>query len=149
MKAMLQLTRRLHAREEVEPSGILGDALTQAFRPNHDKLRLVLCREMGLSAPDIDIDRLAFSIVGMASIARDSLPEVDEMVSYAQAEDFIFGAGIFCRVLDADSTAAQRLYSGGRPRADSSDHRTASRQYAGAICVPSGGSETSRPRRYV
>lgn len=66
--AMVQLTRRLHAREEVEPSGILGDVLTHAFRPNHDKLRRALCREMGLSAPDIDIDRLAFSIVGMASI---------------------------------------------------------------------------------
>lgn len=66
--AMLRMTRRLHAREEVEPSGILGNVLTHAFRPNHDKLRRVLCREMGLSAPDIDIDRLAFSIVGMASI---------------------------------------------------------------------------------
>lgn len=77
--AMLQMTRRLHAREEVEPSGILGDALAQAFRPNHDKLRLVLCREMGLPAPDIDIDRLAFSIVGMASIYFHGRSVVEEL----------------------------------------------------------------------
>lgn len=66
--ALFQMTRRLHAREEADPSGILGDVLTHAFRPNHDKLRRVLCREMRLSEPDIDIDRLAFSIVGMASV---------------------------------------------------------------------------------
>lgn len=77
--AMVQLTRRLHAREEVEPSGILGDVLTHAFRPNHDKLRRVLCREMGLSAPDIDIDRLAFSIVGMASIYFHGRCVVEEL----------------------------------------------------------------------
>lgn len=77
--AMLQLTRRLHAREEVEPSGILGDALTQAFRPNHDKLRRALCGELGLSAPDMDVDRLVFSIVGMATIYFHGRSVVEEL----------------------------------------------------------------------
>lgn len=77
--AMLQMTRRMHAREEVDPSGILGDTLTHAFRPNHDKLRRVLSREMGLPAPDIDIDRLAFSIVGMATIYFHGRSVVEEL----------------------------------------------------------------------
>lgn len=77
--ARIQMIRRLHAREEVDPSGILGDVLTHAFHPNHDKLRRVLCREMGLSAPDIDIDRLAFSIVGMGSIYFHGRCVVEEL----------------------------------------------------------------------
>lgn len=77
--AMIQMIRRLHAREEVDPSGILGDALTHEFRPNHDKLIRVLCREMGQPAPDIDIDRLAFSIVGMASIYFHGRCVVEEL----------------------------------------------------------------------
>lgn len=101
--ALRQLTRRLHAREEVEPSGILGDVLTHAFRPNLDKLRRVLCREMKLSAPDKDIDRLAFSIFGMATVyfhGRSAVEDlspgllhgdqvksaaIDRLVSYATA----------------------------------------------------------------
>lgn len=59
---------RLHAREEAEPSGVLGDALAQAIRPNHDKLEAILCRELGLKKPDVEVHRLAFSLVGMAMI---------------------------------------------------------------------------------
>ena len=36
---MLQLFMRLHAREEAEPSGVLGDAMVQAFRPNHEIIK--------------------------------------------------------------------------------------------------------------
>lgn len=77
--AMRQMVRRMHAREEVDPSGILGDALTHAFRPNHDKLRRVLSREMGLPVPDVDIDRLAFSIVGMATVYFHGRSVVEEL----------------------------------------------------------------------
>src|SRR3989338_6651029 len=54
------------------------------------------------------------------------------MVSYAQVENLISGAGVFYRVADADPAAAQGLYSSGRSWANSSDDRAASRQYAGA-----------------
>lgn len=64
---MLQLFMRLHAREEAEPSGVLGDAMMQAFRPSHDKLQALLCREFGLKKPDAEVDRLTFAVLGMAT----------------------------------------------------------------------------------
>ncbi len=65
---MQQLFMRLHAREEAEPSGVLGDALVQAFRPNHDGLQALLCREFGLKKPDHEVDRLTFSLVGLGTV---------------------------------------------------------------------------------
>ena len=65
---MLHLFLRLHAREEGEPSGVLGDALVLAFQPNHAKLQALLCREFGLKKPDAEVDRLTFSLVGLASV---------------------------------------------------------------------------------
>jgi AcrR family transcriptional regulator len=65
---MLQLFMRLHAREEAEPSGVLDDAMVQAFRPNHEKLLALLCREFGLKKPDAEVDRLSFSLVGLATV---------------------------------------------------------------------------------
>lgn len=65
---MLHLFLRLHAREEGEPSGVLGDVLAQAFRPNHEKIQELLCREFGLKKPDTEVDRLTFSLIGLASV---------------------------------------------------------------------------------
>lgn len=65
---MMHMFLRLHTREEAEPSGVLGDALAQAFRPNHEKLQAVLCRELGLKKPDAEMDRLTFCLAGMASV---------------------------------------------------------------------------------
>lgn len=65
---MLQQFMRLHAREEGDPSGVLGDAMVQAFRPNHENLLALLCRELNLSAADDDVQRMAFSLVGLATV---------------------------------------------------------------------------------
>lgn len=65
---MRRLFMRLHAREEAEPSGVLGDAMLQAFRPNHEKLQALLCREFGLKTPDAEIDRMTFALIGMATV---------------------------------------------------------------------------------
>jgi AcrR family transcriptional regulator len=65
---MRLLFLRLHAREEAEPSGVLGDALVQAFRPNHEKVQALLCREFGLKKPDTEVDRLTFAVIGMATV---------------------------------------------------------------------------------
>ena len=64
---MRQLFMRLHAREDAEPSGVLGDAMVQAFRPNHEKMQALLCREFGLQKPDADLDRLTFGVIGLAT----------------------------------------------------------------------------------
>ena len=65
---MLQLFLRLHAREEAEPSGVLGDAMVQAFRPNHEKVQALLCREFALKKPDAEVDRLTFGVIGLATV---------------------------------------------------------------------------------
>ena len=59
---------RLHAREEIDPSGVLGDVVTQAIRPNFEQLVKLLCRELKTSEADAEIERLAFCLVGMAKI---------------------------------------------------------------------------------
>jgi len=65
---MLQLFLRLHSREEAEPSGVLGDALTKSFQPNHQQLQAILCREFGLKKPDLEVDRLTFCLAGLATV---------------------------------------------------------------------------------
>jgi hypothetical protein len=65
---MMQLFLRLHAREEAEPSGVLGDAMLQSFRPNHEKMQALLCGEFGLKKPDAEVDRLTFALLGLATV---------------------------------------------------------------------------------
>lgn len=59
---------RLHAREEIDPSGVLGDVLAEEIGPNFERLRQLLCRELKLKKADAGIDRLAFCLVGIAKI---------------------------------------------------------------------------------
>jgi AcrR family transcriptional regulator len=65
---MLQLFLRLHTREEAEPSGVLGDVMTQSFKPNHERMQALLCREFGLKKPDSEVDRLTFCLAGLATV---------------------------------------------------------------------------------
>ena len=59
---------RLHAREEVDPSGVLGDTLACALRPRHARLTALLVRALGLPAADVEVERLAFALVGMGTM---------------------------------------------------------------------------------
>ena len=63
-----QQIMRLHAREEIDPSGVLGDVVTQAIRLNFEQLKKILCRELRVAESDAEIERLAFCLVGMAKI---------------------------------------------------------------------------------
>lgn len=65
---MLHQFMRLHAREEGDPSGVLGDSLVLALAPSHDRLVALLCRELDLPAPDDEVQRLAFSLFGLATV---------------------------------------------------------------------------------
>ena len=64
---MLQLFMRLHAREDAEPSGLLDDALVQAFRPSHGKLQTMLCREFGLEQPDTELECMTFALISLTA----------------------------------------------------------------------------------
>jgi len=79
---MQQLFMRLHAREEAEPSGVLGDAMVQAFRPNHEKIQALLCREFDLKKPDAEVDRLTFAVVGLATVYFHNRTAIDNFAPH-------------------------------------------------------------------
>ena len=79
---MQQLFMRLHAREEAEPSGVLGDAMVQAFRPNHEKVQALLCREFHLQKPDAEVDRLTFGVIGLATVYFHSRTVIDNFAPH-------------------------------------------------------------------
>jgi hypothetical protein len=47
---------------------VLGDLECQTMRPHHDALLAILCRGLGLRAPDLEVQRLAFCLAGMALV---------------------------------------------------------------------------------
>ena len=79
---MTKLFMRLHAREEAEPSGVLGDAMMQAYRPNHEKMHALLCRELGLKKADAELDRLTFALLGLATVYFHNRLAVDTFVPH-------------------------------------------------------------------
>lgn len=63
---LVQLCTRLHFREMLEPTGLWAEEIDNGIRPSQMALVQVLCKHLGLSLPDDDVHRLAFSIVGLA-----------------------------------------------------------------------------------
>jgi TetR/AcrR family transcriptional regulator, regulator of cefoperazone and chloramphenicol sensitivity len=59
---------RLHMREMLEPSGLIGDALPEVITPHHQALVRVVCRALNLQKTDVDVHRLVFSIMGLVNI---------------------------------------------------------------------------------
>ncbi len=79
---MLQLFLRLHAREDADPSGVLGDAMVQAFRPNHENIQTLLCREFGLKKPDAEVDRLTFGLIGLGTVYFHNRAAVEKFAQH-------------------------------------------------------------------
>lgn len=73
----LQLFMRLHAREDAEPSGVLDDAMVQAFRPSLGKLQTMLCREFGLEKPDTELDCMTIALTSLATSYFHSRAAID------------------------------------------------------------------------
>jgi len=63
--ARIQRLLRLRAREEAEPSGILGDVWVQHVLPRHQQLTAFLAAETGAPGVDAEVERLSFAVVGM------------------------------------------------------------------------------------
>lgn len=109
---MLRQFMRLHAREESDPSGVLGDFMVQAVAPNHDKLVALLCRELGLAAPDDEVQRLAFSLLGLAMVYHQSGRRMVE----AYAPQLLNGAAAHESMVQRLAGYAQALIEGERTR---------------------------------
>ena len=63
---LVQLCTRLHFREMLEPTGLWAEEIDNGIRPAQLALVQVLCKHLALSEPDDDVNRLAYSIVGLA-----------------------------------------------------------------------------------
>ena len=79
---MQQLFMRLHAREEAEPSGVLGETMVQAFRPNQEKMQALLCREFGLQQTDEEVERLTIAVIGLATIYFHNRTDFEKCVPH-------------------------------------------------------------------
>lgn len=66
---------RLMNRELIEPTGLLGEEWGWQMRRRHDALVFSLCRELGLEAPDDEVQRLTLALVGMVVIFERPLPQ--------------------------------------------------------------------------
>ncbi len=57
---------KLHYREMIEPTGVWQETIDNEIRPSHELMLRLLVDELGIRRIDIDVQRLAFGIVGMA-----------------------------------------------------------------------------------
>ncbi|MBL8381607.1 MAG: CerR family C-terminal domain-containing protein [Burkholderiales bacterium] len=62
----VRLVMKLHFREMIEPTGAWEEAIEAEIKPQHEALVRLLVRRFGIAAPDLDVQRLSFSIIGMA-----------------------------------------------------------------------------------
>ena len=62
----VRLVMKLHFREMIEPTGAWEEAIEAEIKPQHEAMVRMLTQRFGISAPDVDVQRLAFSVVGMA-----------------------------------------------------------------------------------
>jgi TetR/AcrR family transcriptional regulator, regulator of cefoperazone and chloramphenicol sensitivity len=62
---LAQRCMRLHFREMLEPTGLWDQKIDVPLKPAHEALLRVLCRHLDLPRIDEDLERLAFSIVGL------------------------------------------------------------------------------------
>lgn len=88
---MVQMCTRLHFREMMEPTGLWAQEVDNGIKPAHAALVGVLARHLGLSTPDDDLHRLAFSIAGLALqifIGRDVVQAIaPQLLSQPEAID--------------------------------------------------------------
>lgn len=62
----VRLVMKLHFREMIEPTGAWEQAIEAEIKPQHAAVVRLLTRRFGMQTPDLDVQRLAFSVVGMA-----------------------------------------------------------------------------------
>jgi AcrR family transcriptional regulator len=74
----VQQLRLVLLREELQPSGVLNGQLDGPQRL-HDQMLVLLCRAVGIDAPDTALHHLAFSIGGLALVLFVQRTAVDQI----------------------------------------------------------------------
>ncbi len=79
--------RLLMLREEMHPSGVLGDQTEHTTRLMHDRLIGYICRAIGVREPDAALHHLAFSIGGLALVMFAHRTAVDQVAPQLLADE--------------------------------------------------------------
>jgi TetR/AcrR family transcriptional regulator, regulator of cefoperazone and chloramphenicol sensitivity len=62
----IRAVMKLHFREMLEPTGLWNQVIEHEIEPDHKVMLGLLTEELGLKKPDLDVQRLAISLIGMA-----------------------------------------------------------------------------------
>ena len=62
---MARQCMKLHMREMIEPTGLWAQEIAAGMRPMHEALVQALCRHLGVTQVDHDLQRLAVCITGL------------------------------------------------------------------------------------
>jgi len=76
---LARMCMRLWFREMLEPTGLWQQEIDNGIRPAQAALVMVLGRHIGVAEPDDDLQRLAFSVVGLAihlMVTRDVIDRI-------------------------------------------------------------------------
>lgn len=115
--ALIRLVMRLHFRELVEPSGVMGTEMDDDLADLFRNMSQLISRRLDLDAPDTDTLRLTHAVLGMAMhffVAQDLVDQVSpELVAKPESIDALaerlatWAAGMI------DAEARRRHPSGG------------------------------------
>ncbi len=77
---------KLRFREMIEPTGLWAEELSAGIRPQHAALLDLLCRHLGLAAPDDDLQRLAMLVSALGvhlHVGRDVIDDLAPQLNAA------------------------------------------------------------------
>lgn len=106
---VFRLVMKLHFREMIEPTGAWEHEIDAEIKPQHTALVNMLTTYFKLTKPDLDIQRLAFAMMGMAInfyVAQDVVDVLcPKLLSNAKAIDTLSErlAGYARAMLDGES----------------------------------------------
>ena len=91
--ALIRLVMRLHFRELVEPSGVMGTEMDDDLADLFRNMSRLISRRLGLDAPDTDTLRLTHAVLGMAMhffVAQDLVDQVSpDLVAKPESIDVL------------------------------------------------------------
>ncbi|WP_374476472.1 CerR family C-terminal domain-containing protein [Zoogloea sp.] len=115
--ALIRLVMRLHFRELVEPSGVMGSEMDDDLADLFRNMSRLISQRLGLDAPDADALRLTHAVLGMAMhffVAQELVEQVSpDLVARPESIDVLaerlaaWAAGMI------DAEARRRHASGG------------------------------------
>jgi TetR/AcrR family transcriptional regulator, regulator of cefoperazone and chloramphenicol sensitivity len=79
----MKYVMKLHFREMLEPTGLWNEVIEHEIEPDHQLMLKLLLKELGLKKVDIDVQRLAITLVGMGVhyfVAQDVIAKISPAV---------------------------------------------------------------------